>query len=53
MGERLNMNSISGGARVTQEADNVLILQVQENKDGSKNPIGPKTLQVLYLKYFL
>ena len=40
--ENLQINSISGGARITQEADNVMILQVKN--PGSLN--SKKVLQV-------
>ncbi|KAB7494665.1 Twinkle protein, mitochondrial [Armadillidium nasatum] len=50
-GEKLNLQSISGGARVTQEADNVMILHVKENRDGSSNILGSKTLQIVKNRY--
>jgi len=44
--EPLTMQSVGGGARVTQEADNVLLLQVLQSNNGQK-----KSMQVVKNRY--
>lgn len=46
-GELLTLQSIGGGARVTQEADNVLLLQVTE---GSTPAAARKAIQVSHIQ---
>ncbi|XP_068248280.1 mitochondrial DNA helicase [Palaemon carinicauda] len=47
-GQLLSIDSIFGGAKVTQEADNILILQVKESNTVNQ---GKKALQVVKNRY--